>query len=186
MSFLFFLINHTYIKQKNMNKFNQTIKIEVCVDSIAQKMLDNLNVDFPHRELVTENIVGMLLERGGLATLYNNLNGWEDKIDINVGDFYLCPKSELSTYREDDKYAALLDFDIEGVTYRKIKVVKVNRFVQGDNKIDVEYPYYGRDQKVSTSTIWTNHKLFKGLPLGWRNGLWNVPETVATAVAMTE
>jgi hypothetical protein len=51
----------------------------------------------PHRELITEVIIGDLYAGGRLTKMYNALHGWRDTIDIDVNKLYEC-NEEVYTY----------------------------------------------------------------------------------------
>lgn len=69
-----------------MKHFNQIITVEVPVNAIANMLLDSMNPEFKHKELVVEAIVGRMLNDNSLTFLYNSLNGYPCEIDFQVGD----------------------------------------------------------------------------------------------------
>lgn len=74
-----------------MKKFNKSIKVEVSVDSIADKLLSMFSNDEKHSELVTETIIGnMLKDNTSISQLYNAVNGYTNEIDFKVGDVINC------------------------------------------------------------------------------------------------
>lgn len=71
-----------------MRNFNREINVTIQVDSIAYQLLENMDKDFKHKELVVETLIGRLIEKdeSGLSRLYNALNGFENKINFKIGE----------------------------------------------------------------------------------------------------
>ena len=143
-----------------MKKFNQVISIEVPVDSIAQLLLDNLNPEFKHRELVAEAIVGRMMNDKSLTFLYNSLNGYTCDIDFCVGDVVCTTPGNLRVYgyftpesieKNDTIYGDIL----EGV------VIEINPYA--NEKIKIEYKVPNKKGEFDTKTQWVNHLNWNGV-----------------------
>lgn len=68
-----------------MKKFNETITVEVEVDNIADQLLNTFKEDNPHREMITETIIGLAIKDKNIGFLYNSLMGYTNEIDFKVG-----------------------------------------------------------------------------------------------------
>lgn len=133
-----------------MQKFKETIQIEISVNSIANTLLANMSPEFPHAELVVETIIARALasDKASLSMLYNSLNGFTQEVDFNIGDVIV--PSSLYAYgywngakdqkREKILQAEVMDIDI----YR-------------DNKLKVSYLVPQSDGTNKVSTDWISH-----------------------------
>ena len=115
--------------------FKGSIKIEVTLEDIAAKLMSNMKEDFPHKMLLTETIIKSLHSNGltnSLGTLYNSLNGFDVKVDFNIGD--------------EVEYT----FD----SYKECKVIAVDPFKESA-KVMIEYKSVRSDDTLSDlRTTW--------------------------------
>lgn len=123
-----------------MKKFNKEIQVTVSVDSIANQLLEQLNPEFKHREIVAESIIGRMVsaDENGLSVLYNTLNGYTQDIDFKVDEEVLLDnvvhygswngEGEKSEYKEI-KSAKIVDIDL-----------------YADKKVCIEYPVSWSDE----------------------------------------
>lgn len=70
--------------------YNTTIKIEVSVDSIAQRLLDALNPEFNNKAGLVDAVIGSALEKQTLGFIYNSLVGFTNDLAIQVGQKMMC------------------------------------------------------------------------------------------------
>lgn len=76
-----------------MKKFNQTISVQVEVDTIAQMLLSSMDKTFKHSESVVEAIIGSAVEAGNVGYVYNALAGFTNEIDFKAGDKVICTET---------------------------------------------------------------------------------------------
>lgn len=151
-----------------LHDFKGVIKIEIEVNSIYEKLKSEFPEDYKHRELLAHAIIGNAEENGGLSTIFNALNGYDQTINFEIGDAIICTE----TYREE-KYDANLE-DAEGnkvvavevqepnwkyrtVAVGNCKIVNINIYKMG--KIKVEFMNQCRYDKAPVlKTQWVNHK----------------------------
>jgi hypothetical protein len=137
-----------------MKKFNQTIQISVSVDDIAKSLLSKFDTSFPHAELLTETVIGNLMQRKhtvGLSQVYNALNGYTNEIDFEVGQEVIC---------EDEMYTHYVDMDDNKIKsgYKKIGHCKITEIdIYRDNKVCVEYTFVNKDLTDTKDTKWVSH-----------------------------
>jgi len=120
-----------------MKKFNQSIKVEVEVDAIAEQLLSTINPEFKHREQVVESIIGNAIREKSMTTqIYNSLNGFSNEINFKVGDIVKCSRG-------------LYDQDKKGNICRVIDVNIYNHY----DKLRVEY----YNSKGELNEQWVSH-----------------------------
>jgi len=137
-----------------MKNFNQSIKVEVSVDSIAKQLLDNMNPEFKHNELVVETLIGRMLsyDKTGISMLYNSLNGYNQEINFEVGNIVkptnLNKYSYWGTNDEGERVRSSKDIDTA-------EIVDINPYA--DNKLEIAYATF--DSRGNTITVkeWVNH-----------------------------
>lgn len=152
-----------------LHDFTGVIKIEIEVNSIYEKLKSEFPEDYKHRELLAHAIIGNAEENGGLSTIYNALNGYDQTINFEVGDTVICTEA----YREEkydangeDEEGAKLEVVISNempnwkfrtVAVGNCKVVDINIYKL--NKIKVEFMSQGRyDKSPVLKQQWVNHK----------------------------
>ena len=77
-----------------MGKFNQTINIEISVDTIHDKLLSEFPEDYKHKGILSHAIIGNALRNGGISYIYNALNGYNNEIDFQIGDLVMCSEQD--------------------------------------------------------------------------------------------
>lgn len=132
-----------------MKKFNKVISVEVSVDAIAQQLLKSFDPQFPHREMLTETIIGMNLNNGSLGLIYNNLAGYSNDPDFKVGQEVWTPETQ---YHGDTR-------EVIG----NCKIVAIDG-TKTSSKIEVEYDYIYKSkrndtviQEPRTGKSWVSH-----------------------------
>ena len=163
-----YLIIFKLLVMSKLHDFTGVIKIEIEVNSIYEKLKSEFPEDYKHRELLAHAIIGSAEENGGLSTIYNALNGYDQTINFEVGDTVICTEDN-----REEKYDANLE-DEEGIKtptvqtqepnwkYRIIpigncKIVDINIYKRG--KIKVEFMSQGRyDKSPVLKEQWVNHK----------------------------
>ena len=116
-----------------MKKFNETIKVEVSVDSIASKLLAMFNTEEKHAEKTTEAIIGNLLHARGLSQVYNSINGYSNDINFEVGDKVMC-SSYRYTHKYDEKTTIWIS---ERIQIGEATIIAID--IYASNPIIVEY-----------------------------------------------
>jgi hypothetical protein len=131
-----------------MKKYNRTVNINVDVDAVAQKLLSTMDLQYPHRETLTEAIIGFGLDKDTIPQIYQALNGYVPTCDFSIGDIVLCTettyqyKTPESREKRDSQRSEL------GVC----TVVDINLYA--DNPVEVEYDYYSLDGSTSKQRSW--------------------------------
>ncbi len=132
-----------------MRKFNQTISIEIEVDTIASQLLNTINPEFKHREPVVEAIIGTALNnKETLSHIYNAMNGHLPEINYKVGDVILCKSSTYMYLSEQSRAKG----DSERSELGKCVIVDINPY--RTEPLCVEYDFYHSDGSVTRDTRW--------------------------------
>lgn len=140
-----------------MKKFNQTISVEVSVDSIAEKLWSTFDPNFAHAELLTESIIGSNLESGKLGYVYNALNGFNNDIDFQVGQTVDCKESIYSWVLDQSTGS----YKREYMSLGKATIVEINLYKS--DKLLVEYNTLNSKGDHITETKWVDHRACSGL-----------------------
>lgn len=137
-----------------MVKFNESIRITVEVNTIAEMLLAQMSADFKHKEIVVESIIGRALasDKSALSRLYNALNGHIPSIDFSIGDMVVPENVTPYAYWSKDD-AGVLQRSSKKIVAAKI--VEIDLFK--DQNIRVEYEAPLRDGTMETSSTWINH-----------------------------
>ena len=142
-----------------MKKFNQSISIEISVDSIADLLLNNLHPDFKHKEIVAEAIIGRMMNDNSLGYLYNSLNGYPCNIDFQVGD-------ELSSEIGFKAYGYWTPESIErnDTVHGMVKFATVVGIdIYRDNKLEIQYLVPNKKGGMDTCSVWAKHTAWNKL-----------------------
>lgn len=147
-----------------MKSFNKIITVQVSVDSIAQQLLGAMSPDFKHSEMVTEAIVGTLLDRDRLGVLYNTLNGFSVKINFELGD-EIIPSPEKSPFKV---YAYWTPESIQAEStvlgeVKLAKVIEINEYA--DKKLRIEFDAPQKDGTIAKEERWVNHLDWDRIPV---------------------
>lgn len=142
-----------------MNKFNATISVTVSVDTIANNLLEQINPEFKHRELVVEGIIGRMLsqDRAALSRLYNSLNGYIDDINFKVGDVIIPEDLMVHGYWDEDRGIRRISRKHVG----RATVVEVNKY--GNCTLKVAFAVPEKDGILGINTEWIEHSKCKML-----------------------
>lgn len=165
----------------HMPRFNEAIRIDIEIDSIYQKMLDQLPDDYKHREVLAHAIVGSGVENGTISYVYNALCGFTNDVDFKVEDVVICneidrrERYDANFEDEDGKlFVEPNNQTVEQADYKpnwrtrkiaigKCKVVKINLYAKDKLTVEFEhYSYNGRD--IETTTEKVNHKNCSHVP----------------------
>ena len=128
-----------------MKTFNKSISIEISIDVIANMLLDNMNKEFKHSELVVEMLIGRALAKDdnrGISLLYNALNGHKNEINFQVGNIVKCSIG-IGGYWEGAEGSHSYNSDV------LCTVIKVD--VCSDNQLTLEYEIAGKQKTISTN-----------------------------------
>lgn len=136
-----------------MKRFNEVIKVEVSIDAIADKLLNEFAEDYKHKEIVTEAIIGnMMRNTNQISQLFNALNGYTNDVDFEVGDEIIC---------EDNYWGYVIEEGSDEPVQRHIPVgecfVKEIDLYRGNDKILVEFTALDREGVTKTRKEWVNH-----------------------------
>jgi hypothetical protein len=138
-----------------MKKFNQVITVEISVDNIAQQLLATWNKsDFPHAEMLTETIIGTALNNETISLIYNNLNGYTNDIDFEVGQVVSCDV-EISEYVNKGTEE---EPDIQRVsgTMGVCAIINIDTNRRSE-KVKVGYTYMGMNLQQKRDERWVSH-----------------------------
>jgi hypothetical protein len=139
-----------------MQKFNQVIKVEINVDSIAKQLLSTHADSFPHAELLTEMIIGTALETGTIGKIYNALNGYDVLIDFKEGDKMECSETYYGYIRAEGEKTKR-DYMPIGVC----TVTAVNKYSL-DKQVCVEFDR-SVEEGTKKDTLWVNMNKLKAI-----------------------
>jgi hypothetical protein len=137
-----------------MKRFNEEIQVTVSVDSIADTLLNTMNPEFKHAELVVESLIGRMLAEDvqGISRLYNALNGFIDGVNFNVGDkIYITDLNKYSYWSKNEEG----EFTRSSKDVTDVTVVDIN--VNANHKIKISYLLYNHKGQPIETTEWVNH-----------------------------
>lgn len=133
-----------------MKLFNQEITVTVSVDTIAQNLLSKIGADEKHAELLTETIVGNLLNsKIGITQLYNALNGYTNEINFKVGE-KVVSKERVSTYVSKE---GALNHDY--VDMGECVIEEIDTYKQ--ENLQVKYNSTNNKGEIVSKTMWIRH-----------------------------
>jgi hypothetical protein len=145
-----------------MKKFNQSISIEISVDSIADLLLNNLHPDFKHKEIAAEAIVGRMMNDNSLGYLYNSLNGFPCNVDFQVGD-ELFSEIGIREYGFWTTESIERDDSIYG-TINFVTVVDIDIYM--DSKLKIQFQVPNKKGGMDNRVQWVKHTAWnKVLPV---------------------
>tara|TARA_R110000772_G_scaffold54130_1_gene123586 strand:- start:84459 stop:84911 length:453 start_codon:yes stop_codon:yes gene_type:complete len=139
-----------------MKKFNQVIEVKVEVDQIANKLLETMGTNEKHRELVTETIIGTLIQGHdtlGISLLYNALQGFTNEIDFTVGEEIICD-IEVYQYIADANDNTVFNQERTPIGVATIVDIDIYR----NDKIKLEFTVLKDNGEEKTTDKWVNHK----------------------------
>lgn len=139
------------LKNNSMSKFNQTINVEIQVDTIANQLREKISPEFKHREELVEAIIGTALnnkDTEALQYIYNAMTGHIPKLDFKVGDIINCKATTWMYVTEESR----LKKDSHSAELGKCVIVNVNAF--SNTPYYVEYDYYCSDGSVRKDRTW--------------------------------
>lgn len=133
-----------------MKLFNQEITVTVSVDTIAQNLLSKMGADEKHAELLTETIVGNLLNsKIGISQLYNALNGYTNEINFKVGEEVIS-KERISTYVS--KNGA---YEHDYINMEECVIEEIDTYKQ--ENLHVKYNSTNNRGEIVSKTMWIRH-----------------------------
>lgn len=137
-----------------MKNFNEVITVEISVDSIANMLLEQINPEFKHRELLVESVVGRALskDKATLGLLYNSLNGHKSEIDFTVGD--IVKPSDLRVYGFWTPESITKKDTVYGVI-EEATVIQID--VYADDKLLIAFDVPKSDGTTRKETKWVRH-----------------------------
>lgn len=131
-----------------MKRYNQTVNMNVEVDAVAQKMLSTIDPQFPHKETLTEAIIGFALDKDVVAHVYQALNGYVPTCDFNIGDTVICTERTYQYKTPESRE----NRDSERSELGLSTVVDINLYA--NEPIKVEYDYHSLDGSTSKHRQW--------------------------------
>lgn len=141
-----------------MKTFNQTITVEISVDDIAQQLLNTMEENYVHRELVVETIIATSLHAGNLTHLYNSLNGYTSEINFTPGQLIDCSKNIYQYVWEGDSVVS------RHLPIGQCVVIDVDKY--RDDKVKIQYYTMDRSGEKSSNEDWVSHLSCKYIPQG--------------------
>ncbi len=145
-----------------MKLFNQEIQVTVSVDSIANQLLENMNPEFKHSEMVVESLIGRMIQTdmNGLSRLYNSLNGYDHKVNYNVG--------EIVKLKDVRAYGYWTEESIEksNSVYQQIEtaeVVEIDEY--RDSPICIAFSVPKKDKTMEIRKEWITMKQCSQIPV---------------------
>jgi hypothetical protein len=175
----------TNTNTNELPKFDQVIKIEIEVQSIHEKLLNELPEDYKHRAILAHAVIGSAAQNGGLNYIYNALCGFTNDVDFKVGDNVIC--TEIDKYERydanieaEDGSSLIHDINVHAQDYKpkwKARTVKIGECsvksinLYASNKLEVEYKGWsrtydverGQDAEIVTTSV--NHKNCTKVPV---------------------
>lgn len=144
----------TITPSNELKKFNQTISIQVEVDTIAQQLLEAMNPEFKHSTIVVESIVGRMIQDGSLSFLYNSLNGYKAEIDFTINEVVVAKGDGLRVYGFWTPESIKNNDTVYGnVTSAVVK--NINPYA--NEKLCIEYSVPQKDGTHKLESRWVNH-----------------------------
>lgn len=148
------------LTHNNMKKFNKEISITVQVDAIANKLLDTFKDDNPHKEMLTELIIGSTLSSGHIGFLYNNLNGWVNELDFKAGDAITAEATHYSYVKSDDVTHTALEQ--KRVPVGLAQVVEVD-ILRNGSELRIEFTSIKSDGSSEVKDMWVSKHSVKAV-----------------------
>lgn len=146
--------NATKTAASKLPVFNQTISIEVDVDTIHQKLMGTFPEDYKHKEILSHAIVGSAMEHGGIGFIYNALNGYTNDVDFGIGEVVECTSKDRIVYTPStpEKKA-----NWEYAPIGQCTIVAIN--IYNTRKLRVEFISDKRDGSgTEVKREWVDHK----------------------------
>lgn len=145
--------NATETAASKLPVFNQTISIEVDVDSIHQKLMETFPEDYKHKEILSHAIVGSAMEHGGIGFIYNAMNGYTNDVDFKVGELVNCTsqvKREYIPSTPETKANRIMK------EVGNCEIVDINLYKT--DKLCVKFMQHNYEGQSEEVTRWVNHK----------------------------
>lgn len=135
-----------------MKNFKKVIRIEIEANQIAQMLLDQMNPEFKHVEIVVESIIGASTDMS-LSLLYNALNGHSAEINFKVGDCVLPEEFKAYGYWTQESISAgnSIRQQIESATVVEIDLYK-------EEKLKIEYMAPNSKGVLEKNSTWMSHR----------------------------
>ena len=125
-----------------LRTFNETIKIEIALDTIAQMLLEKMDQNSPVKDLLVDQIIGSLRHApSGISRLYNALIGHPNRCAYSVGDEIYISKNEFNTFNWHKS--------MEPVKAVKAVILAIDEFAA--RPLSIRYEYINRDFKIVSS-----------------------------------
>ena len=171
---------------KSLGRFNQSIKIEIEVNTIFDKLMDTFPVDYKHKEILSHAIIGSSVNSGKLGYIYNALSGFTNDIDFQVGDNIICIEEEAWERYDGKQFhqngEPRADIPVEDNTTEEYKpdwqsrakqigeatIVSIDLYAT--NKLTVKYSGYEnawdcRNGNITTVTTSVDHRKCTKVPV---------------------
>lgn len=150
---------HVGTKQNTMKTFNKVITIQIEANQIAQMLLENMNPEFKHAELVVEAVIGSSTDLS-LSMLYNSLNGHTPEIDFKVGDEIAPDDIRPWGFWSEDSIEK--DSSVRG-NVKSAVVVEIDLY--SNEKLKISYDVPQKNGSFKQESIWVKHTSCKKLVL---------------------
>lgn len=144
---------------KSLSKFDQVISIEVSVDSIYQKLMGTFPEDYKHKEILSHAIVGGAVQNGGIAYVYNALNGYTNDVDFQVGDLIISKSNDRKIYKiinEPVEIGKKPKYDWDWQEIGECEVIEINMYAT--SKLHVKFMEAQENGEMREKKCWIDHK----------------------------
>lgn len=157
----------TYVEPKTVElpKFNKVITIEVNVDDIHKRLMDQFPEDYKHKEILSHAIIGSAIEFGGINHIYNALNGFPTEVDFQVGERIWCSENERRENIYELRYSDDSESDLPKRIYKECvdkeigecEIIEINVYARDKIKVKFTQDAWRKDS-TEEKTAWVNHK----------------------------
>lgn len=145
-----------------LKNFTEVIQIEVSVNEIAEKLLAKVNQEEKHAVLITETVIGCLLQdksMNQMSILYSALNGYTSEINFKVDEEVICSRKIYNYQPKED----VLTSENESENFKEVhvevgicKIVKIDLYAK--EKLTIEYDYCTSKGVISKRQMQVSHK----------------------------
>jgi hypothetical protein len=140
-----------------MKKFNQSIQIEVEVDTIANQLRSMFRNDAANADVVVEQIIGRSLTNDTqmLSKIMNAMNGFQKEMTVIVGKTYQIKPMKIWGFWTQES------IDNNSAVYGEVSeavVLEINQY--RDEEILIEYMVPNKTGELSAHKQWCSAATF--------------------------
>lgn len=135
-------------------KFNKSIKIDVDVDTVYEKLRGEFPEDYKHRDILSHAIIGTAVEENTLLFIFNALNGYPATLDFAIGETIECLEETKAVWNEGVNGEWVSQTAEVGIC----TVVEINPYTKW-NKVKVKYEQRKhKSYELEVVEKWVSHK----------------------------